>query len=137
MALKKVFVNGTFDLLHRGHVELLKYARSLYGDAAWVWVAIDSDARVKQLKGADRPIVNEADRAFILKSLKYVDLVVIFNTDDELRSLLKVFKPEVMVKGSDYANQPIIGAEHCGEIKFFDRLPNYATSKTIQDLADR
>lgn len=134
MALKRVFVNGTFDLLHRGHLELLRYAKSL-GDQ--VWVAIDSDRRVAELKGSSRPVINQDDRLFYLESLKYVDIVFIFDSDEELDQLVKNCRPAVMVKGSDYRGKPIIGEAHCGEIIFFERLNDYSTTKTLQDLTHR
>ena len=77
--MTRVFVNGTFDIVHRGHLEMLQYARSL-GDE--VLVAIDSDRRVRELKGGGRPINNQIDRQFMLESLKYVDRVCIFDSDN-------------------------------------------------------
>jgi D-beta-D-heptose 7-phosphate kinase/D-beta-D-heptose 1-phosphate adenosyltransferase len=132
--MKRIFVNGTFDMMHRGHLELLKYARSL-GDQ--VWVAIDSDRRAKKLKGAGRPVETQEDRKFMLESLKYVDLVFIFDSDDELEQIIKGCKPEIMVKGSDYKGMPIIGSFYCKKIVFFERLHEYSTTKTLQNLSGR
>ena len=129
----KIFVNGTFDILHRGHLEMLQYARSLGNE---VLVAIDADSRVKQLKGLDRPVNNQVDRKFMLESLKYVDAVWIFHDDDELEEIIESYKPDIMVKGSDYRGKPIIGAHLCKEIKFYDRT-NHSTTKTIQDIISR
>ena len=129
----KIFVNGTFDILHRGHLEMLRYARSLGSE---VLVAIDSDSRVKQLKGPDRPVNNQVDRRFMLESLKYVDAVWVFHDDDELEEIIENYKPDIMVKGSDYQGKPIIGAHLCKEIKFYDRT-NHSTTKTIQDIISR
>ena len=84
--MKKVFVNGTFDLLHFGHLSLLNYAKTL-GDV--LYVAIDCDARVKEKKGDNRPIYKESDRAFFIVSLKLVDYAFIFKTDEELEYLVK------------------------------------------------
>ena len=83
--MKKVFVNGTFDILHRGHLELLTFARD-QGD--WLTVAIDSDRRVKQLKGYDRPVNDVSERANLLRHLRAVDQVVVFDTDEELITLI-------------------------------------------------
>lgn len=130
---KKIVVNGTFDLLHRGHIELLKYAKSL-GD--FLLVLIDSDSRVKQLKGEERPVNNQNDRKFFLENIKYVDQVWIFDDEDELEELLELYKPEIMVKGSDYKNQPIVGSHLCKEILFYDRT-EHSTTKTIQHIIDR
>jgi bifunctional ADP-heptose synthase (sugar kinase/adenylyltransferase) len=73
----------------------------------------------------------------MLFALKYVDRVETFDTAQELIDLIKGFEPDVMVKGSDYQGQPIIGAEYCKEIKFYDRFKNYSTTNKIQDIADR
>ena len=132
--MKRIVVNGTFDILHRGHIELLNYAKSL-GD--YLLVCIDSDALVSFKKGPDRPINNQWDRMLMLKNLKAVDDVWIFNSDTELEDQLWEYKPNIMVKGSDYRNKPIVGAEFCDEINFFERLYEYSTTKTIQDIIDR
>jgi len=130
----KIFVNGTFDIVHVGHIKLLNYARGL---GHHLLVAIDSDRRVRQLKGSDRPIHNQAERKLLLENLRSVDSVEIFNTDDELEHIITLYEPDVMVKGSDYQGKPIIGAEYCKEIKFYDRFKNYSTTNKIQDIANR
>jgi len=133
--MKKVFVNGCFDGgLHRGHIELLNYAKS-QGDI--LYVAIDSDARVKQLKGPTRPIHNQEDRKFLLENLKAVDRVLLFNTDEELTDLVKIIEPDIMIVGSDYKNKRVIGSEHAKELKFFDRIDEYSTTKIIQSIINR
>ena len=133
-SLNRIFVNGTFDMLHRGHLELLKYARSL---GEQLWVAIDSDKRTKKLKGAGRPVINQPDRKFTLESLKYVDLVLVFDTDEELEQIIKGCNPTIMVKGSDYIGKPIIGRQYCKQIIFFDRINEYSTTKALQNLSGR
>ena len=133
--MTKVVVNGTFDILHLGHLKLLEYARGF--PDSYVLVLTDSDCRIKELKGNDRPINNEYERSSMLFALKYVDRVEIFDTDQELIDLIKRFEPDIMVKGSDYQDKPIIGAEYCKQIKFYDRLGNYSTTKTIQDITSR
>ena len=130
----KVFVNGTFDILHRGHLLLLEYARSL-GDE--VVVAIDTDQRVREKKGPTRPINTEDDRAYMLQSLKTVDHVFKFSSDSELENLIKFYRPDIMVVGSDWKGKSVIGSMYSAELKFFDRLEDYATSKTIQCIIDR
>jgi D-beta-D-heptose 7-phosphate kinase/D-beta-D-heptose 1-phosphate adenosyltransferase len=130
--MKKVFVNGTFDILHVGHVALLDYAKSL-GDQ--LIVGIDSDARVKLLKGSDRPINSQIERGTLLAALKSVDEVFVFDTDDELRSLIQAC--DIMVKGSDYRDKPIVGQEICKQIVFFERLNGYSTTNKIQDIVNR
>jgi D-beta-D-heptose 7-phosphate kinase/D-beta-D-heptose 1-phosphate adenosyltransferase len=133
--MKKVIVNGTFDIFHLGHLRLLQYARSV--PDSYVYVLIDSDRRVKQLKGNDRPIHSEYERASFLAALRAVDRVDIFDTDDELINYIKNFAPDIMVKGSDYKDKPIIGAEYCKKIIFYDRLEKYSTTNKIQDIINR
>jgi rfaE bifunctional protein nucleotidyltransferase chain/domain len=132
--MTRVFVNGTFDIVHRGHLEMLEYACSL-GDE--VLVAIDSDRRVQELKGSARPINNQIDRQFMLESLKYVDKVCIFDSDQELVDTIKQYGVDIMVKGSDYKGYPIIGQEYCKQIEFFKLKDEYSTTKTIQDITNR
>ena len=129
---KTVFVNGTFDIIHLGHLALFNYAKSL-GD--FLLVAIDSDKRVKQLKGNNRPINNEYERKTLLENLKAIDQVQIFDTDQELIDI--VSKCDLMVKGSDYIGKPIIGEHVCKQIVFFDRINEYSTTKKIQSIIDR
>jgi len=131
----KVIVNGTFDILHLGHLRLLQYAKSIPN--SYVYVLIDSDRRVKELKGSDRPVHTEYERASFLVALRSVDRVDIFDTDQELIDYIKNFSPDIMVKGSDYKNKPIIGSEFCKEIKFYDRLEKYSTTNKIQDIINR
>jgi len=133
--MTRVVVNGTFDIIHLGHLRLLQYARSF--PKSYVLVLTDSDRRVRELKGENRPINTEYERCSMLFALKCVDRVETFDTDQELIDLIKGFEPDVMVKGSDYQGQPIIGAEYCKEIKFYDRFKNYSTTNKIQDIANR
>ena len=130
--MKKIFVNGTFDILHLGHVALLEYAKSLGNELT---VGIDSDIRVKTLKGNDRPINEQRERALMLLSLKCVDKVMVFDTDEDLIEL--VSECDIMVKGSDYKNKPIVGQDKCKEILFFERLNGYSTTEKIKNIANR
>jgi rfaE bifunctional protein nucleotidyltransferase chain/domain len=130
--MKKIFVNGTFDILHDGHLQLLNYAKSLGASLA---VAIDSDARVKLLKGESRPINNQQERANMLINLKAVDEVYIFDTDEELKHLVSIHN--VMVKGADYKDKPVIGSDVCKELIFFEIIDGYSTTKKIQDITTR
>ena len=130
---KRIFVNGTFDILHPGHIQLLNYAKSL-GDS--LTVGIDSDRRVAEKKGPSRPVNNVHDRAFMLHSLKAVDHVV-FDSDEELERCIKVVKPDIMVVGSDWKDKSVIGSMYSAELRFFDRIEEYATTKTIESIIDR
>ena len=130
----KVFVNGTFDLLHPGHIALLNHAKSL-GD--YVVVGIDTDDRVKEKKGSTRPIYNQEDRGLMLIALSAVDEVRYFESDESLENLVKEVKPDIIVVGSDWKGKTIIGSYYAAELKFFDRIEEYATTKTIQCIIDR
>jgi D-beta-D-heptose 7-phosphate kinase/D-beta-D-heptose 1-phosphate adenosyltransferase len=132
--MKKIFVNGSFDILHVGHIRLLAYAKSL---GASLLVAIDTDRRIKELKGSTRPINSQSERIEMLTSFRSVDQVKTFDSDDELINIIKNYEPDIMVKGSDYKGQPIIGSDYCKEIVFFDRIDEYSTTKKIQDIIDR
>jgi rfaE bifunctional protein nucleotidyltransferase chain/domain len=132
--MKRVFVNGTFDLLHRGHLELLNYAKSL-GDR--VYVAIDTDRRVSEKKGPTRPIYNQEERKFFLENLKSVDKVLFFDSDLELESIINFIQPDLMVVGSDWKGKSVIGSMYAAELIFFDRIGDYATTKTVQSIIDR
>ena len=132
--VKSVFVNGTFDILHLGHLALLNYARSL-GDK--LFVAIDSDERVKQLKGPTRPIYDVFQRKTMLLNLKAVDEVEVFSSDEELEMLIKQIKPAIMVIGSDWRNKTIIGSQYAEQLKFFERIDDYSSTKTISYIINR
>ena len=133
-SMKHIFVNGTFDVLHPGHVQLLNYAKS-FGDT--LTVGIDSDRRVAEKKGPSRPIYNIKDRSFMLQNLISVDYVVVFDSDKELEHCLKTIRPDIMVVGSDWKGKSVIGSMYSAELKFFDRIDEYATTKTIQSIIDR
>jgi len=130
----QIFVNGTFDIVHPGHVQLLNYAKSL-GDT--LTVGIDSDRRVQEKKGPTRPVNSVGDRAYMLQNLKAVDYIVIFDSDEELERCIKTVKPDIMVVGSDWKDKSVIGSMYSAELRFFDRIEEYATTKTIQDIINR
>jgi D-beta-D-heptose 7-phosphate kinase/D-beta-D-heptose 1-phosphate adenosyltransferase len=128
--IKKVWVNGCFDVLHRGHIELLKYAKN---QGTFLIVGIDTDDRIKKMKGVFRPFNNQEDRLFFLESIKYVDHIELFDSDEELIEKLSLFKPDVMVVGSDYKDKQVIGSEHANELIFFDRIKGYSTTRILEN----
>jgi rfaE bifunctional protein nucleotidyltransferase chain/domain len=130
--MKKILVNGTFDIVHPGHLALLNYAKSL-GD--FLVVAIDSDRRVRELKGTSRPINNQHERKLLLENLRAVDQVVVFDSDQELVDLVAACA--IMVKGSDYRGQPIVGEDVCAQLVFFERIDGYSSTAKIQHIAHR
>lgn len=127
--MKKVWVNGCFDVLHRGHIELLQYAKS-QGDE--LIVGIDFDERVKAAKGESRPFNTFEDRKFLLESLECVDRVVGFGTDFELRSCIEREEPFCMIVGSDWEGKEIIGREHVKVVFYFSRIGNYSTTNILE-----
>ncbi len=133
--MKRVMVNGTFDIVHRGHIEMLNYAKSL-GDR--LLVAIDTDRRVKELKGDQRPINDQYDRSFLLNNLKCVDEVWLFDSKEELISIMESYKPDVYVKGSDWRrDKPSTAEQYCKQVIYYDRVGDYSTTNIIQSIANR
>ena len=126
-ANNKVWVNGSFDVLHIGHIRLLKCAHS-FGE---VTVGIDTDRRIKELKGESRPYNNLEDRKEMLKSLVYVSNVVVFDNPDELRDAIKELNPDYLVVGEEYRERGVIGGEYAKELIFFPRIQEYSTTKIL------
>lgn len=129
--MKRIVVNGTFDVLHPGHIQLLNYARSL-GD--FLYVLIDSDRRVQELKGPSRPIFDQNTRKLFLENLRAVDQVDIFDSRDELIKFLQEYQADIMVKGGDYAGRSIIGKANCRQVVYFDRIGQYSTTDIIRRI---
>lgn len=130
-----VFTNGCFDILHYGHVMYLEKAKSS-GDC--LIVGINSDQSVKRIKGPNRPVVNEFDRARVLAGLESVDFVVIFNEDDPLK-LIRALKPDVLIKGSDWENKGIIGSDfvrsYGGKVLTVKLAQGRSTTNLIKKIA--
>lgn len=131
--MTKIFVNGSFDILHLGHIRLLNYAKSL---GTHLLVAIDDDRRISELKGPKRPINILADRRIMLLSLKAVDDVWSFYSDDGLDHICEIYRPDIMVKGSDYKDTIAIGQRWCSKVEYLDRT-NDSTTKKIQSIINR
>ena len=129
-----VFTNGCFDIIHSGHLDLLKEARS-YGDK--LIVGLNSDKSVRNLKGPDRPVIEQSERKKILSALKFVDEVIIFNEENPLK-LIKKVKPNILVKGADYERDQVIGRKfvesYGGEIKLIKLTKGKSSSKIINKL---
>ena len=129
---KLVFTNGCFDLLHKGHIDLLLNAAA-FGDK--LFVGLNSDKSVKKLKGDSRPIQNEKNRAQKLLELKYVNHVIIF---EELtpKELIHIISPDVLVKGGDYKTNEIVGAKHVissgGVVRIIPLTPGFSTTSIIE-----
>lgn len=134
---KVVFTNGCFDLIHAGHVDYLSKARNL-GDV--LIVGLNSDASVKRLKGDKRPILLEAERAFVISNLKPVDYVTIFEEDTPGR-LIGELIPDILVKGADWTVENIVGRDvveaNGGEVKTIKFVNNQSTSKIINSILDK
>ena len=131
---KIVFTNGCFDLLHKGHEDLIKASYS-YGDK--LIIGLNSDKSVKRLKGMGRPIQNEIDRKKALIDTGYVEKVYLFNDDTPL-DLILLIKPDILVKGGDYTPKEIVGYEEVissgGEIKIVPLTPGYSTTSLIKKM---
>ena len=125
-----VWVNGCFDILHRGHYELFNYAKSL-GDT--LIVGIDSDEKVAMDKGADRPYNKLDDRVYALESLKAVDKVLVFDNRDHLEWLVQITKPDILVVGSDWKNNEIVGGIYAKKIVYFNRIEGYSTTNILSN----
>ena len=129
-----VIVNGTFDILHPGHIAMLNTARSL-GD--YLIVCIDTDRRVKELKGNKRPINDQNFRKAMLSNIKAVDIVELFDSQEDLIRLINRYKPDIMVKGSDWKGKSVVAEQYVKEIFWYDRINEYSSTKIIQDIIAR
>lgn len=130
-----IWVNGCFDIIHRGHIELFKYAKS-FGNQ--LIVGTDTDNKIQILKGQNRPVNNQHDRKFILESIKYIDKVVFFDTDEELSRQVKIHNIDLMVTSTDHMNHYVPGSENSKYgVVFFPRLEHLSTTKTIQKCSEK
>lgn len=131
---KVVFTNGCFDILHLGHIDYLEKAKQ-QGDK--MIVGLNTDQSVSKLKGPKRPINNEYARARLLAALEFVDLVVLFSEDTPLE-IIKILKPDILIKGNDYTIDTIVGAQEViangGEVKTIELVPNYSTTNVIERM---
>lgn len=126
-----VWVNGCFDILHPGHIELFKVAKSL-GDR--LIVGIDTDEKVKNDKGLSRPINSLLFRKTMLESIKYIDIVLPFGSKLELEQLIELYTPDILLVGGDWRNGEVVGKQFAKKVKFFNRVGNYSTTKIISQI---
>tara|TARA_Y100001938_G_C8060232_1_gene416788 strand:+ start:687 stop:1100 length:414 start_codon:yes stop_codon:yes gene_type:complete len=129
VSTKKIWTNGCFDILHIGHIKMLQYARSL-GDN--LVVGIDSDRRVKELKGDSRPINNQDDRREFLLSLSCVDDVFVFGSKEEMCNILVEQNIQELVVGEDYIGREVTGQEIVERIHFFKKIEGFSTTKILK-----
>ncbi|MBU2635570.1 MAG: D-glycero-beta-D-manno-heptose 1-phosphate adenylyltransferase [Bacteroidetes bacterium] len=136
-SLKVVFTNGVFDIIHRGHVEYLQKAKSL-GNV--LVVGLNSDASVRRIKGDKRPIVNQDDRAFVLSNLLMVDYVCLFEEDTPLQ-LISELVPDVLVKGSDWDINDIVGRDvvekNGGKVETIEFVPERSSTNIVDTIINR
>ncbi len=129
-----VFTNGVFDLLHPGHIDVLRAARDA-GDA--LIVGLNSDASVRRLKGPERPVRGEADRAYVLAALRCVDVVTVFDQDTPLELVRRIL-PDVIVKGGDYTEEAVVGGAEVrargGRVVIVPLTPGQSTTSIIETL---
>jgi D-beta-D-heptose 7-phosphate kinase/D-beta-D-heptose 1-phosphate adenosyltransferase len=126
-----VWTNGTFDILHPGHIELFKVARSL-GDK--VIVATDTDEKIKTDKGDHKPINDLCYRVAMLEAIKYIDVVHTFSSRQELEGLIQLYNPDILLLGDDWQGGDVVGIEHAKGVRFLPRVGGYASSKTIKKI---
>ena len=128
---KIVWTNGTFDILHPGHIQLFKVARSL-GDK--VIVATDTDAKIKNDKGDHKPVNDLCYRVAMLEAVKYIDVVLTFGDRKELEGLIQLYSPDILLLGDDWRYGDVVGREHAKEVRFLPRVGGYASSNTIKRI---
>ena len=129
--MKTVWTNGTFDVLHAGHIKLFREARKLAGPGGKVVVGTDSDDRIRELKGPTRPINNLFDRIDFLRAIKYIDDVVAFSSEDTLIANIKQYSPDIILIGEDYIGKRVVGGEFAKQIIYFPRYGGLSSSKII------
>jgi rfaE bifunctional protein nucleotidyltransferase chain/domain len=130
---KVVFTNGCFDLIHSGHIEIFKYCKTL---GNFLVVGLNSDESVTRLKGSQRPIVDQQQRALIVASIRYVDVVVIFSESTPY-NLIKTIQPDVLVKGGDYQISQVVGHDLVEKTIIFPLIENQGTSNIIENIIHR
>ena len=126
-----VWCNGTFDILHPGHIELFKVGKSL-GDK--LIVATDTDEKIKKDKGEHRPVNDLCYRVAMLEAIKYIDVVLTFGDRQELEGLIQLYTPDILLLGDDWQGGDVVGIEHAKGVRFLPRVGGYASSKTLNKM---
>lgn len=130
--MKNVWVNGCFDLIHGGHIDLLRFAKSLNGDQ--LIVGLDSDERIRKFKGKYRPILRLEERMKIISAFSFVDKVVSFNNDNELKNHIINNNIGVMVVGEEYKYEEVVGSEHTRIIAFYPRIEGKSSTNIVNKI---
>ena len=125
------FVNGCFDILHTGHLRLFEFCRN---QCDYLIVGIDSDLMVRSAKGGSRPYNSQDERKYFLENIKGIEEVFVFDSHQALEDKLNKISPDIMFVGSDYRDKKVIGSQFAKELKFFERIDGYSTTKIIQDI---
>ena len=126
-----VWTNGTFDILHPGHIELFKVARAL-GDK--VIVATDTDEKIKADKGDHKPVNDLCYRVAMLEAIKYIDVVLTFGDRKELEGLIQLYSPDILILGDDWRNGDVVGRKYAKEVRFLPRVGGYASSNIVKRI---
>lgn len=129
-----VWTNGCFDILHPGHMELFKIAKSL-GDR--LIVGLDTDEKVRKDKGSNRPINSLDFRKSMLESNKNIDLVIPFGSRQELEQTIELYSPDILLVGGDWRDGDVVGREHAKEVRFFNRVGGYSTTDIIDNIVNK
>ena len=128
MSIKKIWTNGCYDILHIGHIALFEYAKSL---GSQLIVGIDSDKRVKKLKGEDRPFNSENDRKKMLESIKYIDKVFIFDSKEEMCNIVRYNSIDTIVVGDEYKGRYVTASDIVDEVIYFTKIKGYSTTSIL------
>lgn len=127
--MTKLLLTGCFDIMHIGHMRMLKYAASICDTLI---VAIDSDEKTKKDKGENRPFNEQNIRKEFLENIKGITEVLIFNSDTELEELCNDIRPDIRLVGSDWKGKNIVGQQYCKKIIYFDRVGDYSTTNILE-----
>jgi D-beta-D-heptose 7-phosphate kinase/D-beta-D-heptose 1-phosphate adenosyltransferase len=125
-----VFTNGCFDILHSAHIKLFQYSKS-QGDI--LVVGLNSDESIRRLKGTERPINKMEERTTILSLFHFIDYIIIFDEDTPY-NIIKLLKPDIIVKGGDYCAENVIGSQYCKEVKIFNYIKDKSTTLVVSKI---